>query len=65
MGRIISILFIGLSGYFIFQNRYRAMNVIFRNAFIRRIIVSSVMGIPGVRDRLLSMVFPTGSAKLY
>lgn len=65
MGRILSIILIGLSGYLIFQNRYRAMNVIFRNSFLRRIIVSSFMGIPGVRNRLLKMVFPTGSAESY
>ncbi len=65
MGRILSIILIGLSGYFIFQNRYRVMNVIFRNSFLRQIIVSSFMGIPGVRERILNMVFPTGSAKSY
>ncbi|KAB2338517.1 hypothetical protein F7731_02855 [Cytobacillus depressus] len=64
MGRILlSILAIGISGYLIFQNRYRAMNVLFRNALLRRIFVSSLMGLPGVKDRMLKMVFPSSSSE--
>lgn len=62
MGRILSILLIGLGGYFLFQNRYRAMNVLFKNPVLRRLAVSSFMGIPGVRDRMMKMVFPPGPA---
>lgn len=63
MGRILSIIMIGIGGYVIFQNRYRAMNILFRNALLRRIFVSSIMGIPGVRDRLMKMVFPPSPAE--
>lgn len=65
MGRIISIIMIGVSGYFLFQNRYRAMNVLFRSAMLRRIFVSSIMGLPGVRDRLMKFVFPAGPAETH
>lgn len=65
MGRILSIIMIGLGGYFIFLNRYRAMNLLFRNAILRRIFVSSIMGLPGVRDRLLKLVFPPGPAETH
>ncbi|MEH7124527.1 hypothetical protein V7127_14985 [Bacillus sp. JJ1773] len=65
MGRIISIIMIGVSGYLIFQNRYRAMNVLFRNAILRRIFVNSIMGLPGVKDRLMKLVFPPGPAETH
>ncbi|MBS4191291.1 hypothetical protein KHA94_13965 [Bacillus sp. FJAT-49705] len=65
MGRIFSIILIGLGSYFIFQNRYRAMNMLFKNAFLRRILVSVFMGIPWVRNRLMKMVFPSGPAELH
>ncbi|MFE8695441.1 hypothetical protein ACFYKT_03595 [Cytobacillus sp. FJAT-53684] len=61
MSRILSVLMIGLGGYFVFQYRYRVMNVLFKNPFLRRIAVSSFMGIPGVRDRMMKMVFPPGA----
>ncbi|WNS74295.1 hypothetical protein RRV45_15400 [Bacillus sp. DTU_2020_1000418_1_SI_GHA_SEK_038] len=65
MGRIISIIMIGVSGYFLFQNRYRAMNVLFRSTILRRIFVSSIMGLPGVKDRLMKLVFSTGPAETH
>lgn len=64
MGRILTIMLIGLGGYFIFQNRYRAMNILFRNSLLRRLLVNSFMGIPGVRDRLMKMVFSSSPAEL-
>jgi hypothetical protein len=64
MGRILTYLMIGLGGYLIFQNRYRAMNLVFKSGFLRRIAVSSFMGIPGVRDRMMKMVFPPGPAEM-
>ena len=63
MGRILSIILIGLGGYFIYQNRYRAMNVFLRNSLIRSILVNCLMGLPGVRERLMRMVFPSGPVK--
>ncbi|QED48633.1 hypothetical protein [Cytobacillus dafuensis] len=65
MGRIFSIILIGLGSYFIFQNRYRALNMIIKNSFLRRIFVSTFMGLPGVRNQLMKMVFPSGPAELH
>lgn len=65
MGRFLSIMLIGLGGYFIFQNRYRAMNVLFRNSLIRSILVNSFMGLPGVRERIMKMMFPSGPAEMH
>ncbi|MFO1443470.1 hypothetical protein KDN24_09650 [Bacillus sp. Bva_UNVM-123] len=61
MGRFIWIIVIALSGLFIFQNRYRVLNIIFKNAILRRIMVSSLLGIPGIRERLMRMLFPSDS----
>lgn len=61
MGRFIWIIIIGLSGLFIFQNRYRVLNIMFKNAILRRIMVSSLLGIPGIRERLMRMMFPSES----
>ncbi|MBP2243368.1 hypothetical protein J2Z40_004006 [Cytobacillus eiseniae] len=58
MGRIMSLLLLVLGGYYLFYNRYRAMNVLFKYPLIRRVAVSSFMGIPGIRDRMMKMVFP-------
>jgi len=63
MGRLLSIILIGISGYFVYQNRYRALNIIFKNAMIRKILVGSFMGIPGIRNRLMNLVFPSGPAE--
>lgn len=63
MSRLFSILAIGLGGYFIYQNRYRLINVIFGYPFIRRFLVSSFMGFPGVRDRMMKTVFSPPAAE--
>ncbi|MBU8879384.1 hypothetical protein BGM26_10350 [Bacillus sp. FJAT-29790] len=62
MGRLLSIFMIGLGGYLVFQNRYRVMNVLFGNSFIRRILVNSFMSLPGIRDRMMKSVFPSSPA---
>lgn len=55
--KIISIFMIGLAGYYLFENKYRVMNGLLGNRFIRRLAVSSLMGVPGVRNKMLKTVF--------
>lgn len=57
MGRIISILLIGIGGYLAFQNRFRLINVVFGNRMIRRFFVTSLMSLPLFRNRMMSTVF--------
>ncbi|WP_026584496.1 hypothetical protein [Bacillus sp. J33] len=63
MSRLLSIFMIGLGGYFAYHNRYRLINVLFGNAILRRVVVSSIMSFPGVRDRMMSSVFSSGTSE--
>ncbi|MDZ5470999.1 hypothetical protein SM124_04450 (plasmid) [Bacillus sp. 31A1R] len=58
MSRLLSILLIGLGGYYIIQNRFRVLNVVFGNPMIRRLFVRSIMSFPVVRNRMMKSVFP-------
>jgi hypothetical protein len=58
MSRLLSIILIVLGGYYLFQKRFRVLNMILGNSIIRRIFVSFFMNIPGVRDRIMGTVFP-------
>ncbi|MBM4762291.1 hypothetical protein [Bacillus sp. B15-48] len=55
--RALSIVILAFTGYYIYQNRYRVMNRILGNAILRRFAVRSLMGIPGVRDRMMKTIF--------
>lgn len=55
--KMISIFMLGLAGYFLFENRYRVMNVLLGNRFLRTLAVSSIMGLPGVRSKMMQSVF--------
>ena len=55
--RVFSIFMIGLAGYYLFENRYRVMNGLLGNRFLRRVAVSSLMGLPGVKNKMLQSVF--------
>jgi hypothetical protein len=57
MSKIISIFLIGISGYYLFQKRFRVLNVVFGNTIIRRLFVSSLMNIPAIRNRMMGSVF--------
>lgn len=57
MYRILSILLIGLGGYWLIQNRFRLVNVLFGNRVIRRFFVTSLMSIPFIKNRMMSTVF--------
>lgn len=57
MFRLISVLLIGIGGYWVLQNRFRVVNMILGNRFIRRFFVSSFMSLPLVRDQMMKTVF--------
>lgn len=57
MGRLLSILLIGIGGYWVLQNRFRVVNLVLGNRFIRRFFVSSFMNLPFVRDQMMKTVF--------
>lgn len=61
MFRILSILFMGFGGYFIFKKRFRFLNTALGNPMIRKIAVSAFMRIPGMRNRIMGSVFSQGS----
>lgn len=60
--RMLSIFMIGLAAYFLYENKYRVMNGLLGNRFLRRLAVGSLMSLPGVRSRLLQSVF-TGTGQ--
>ncbi|MEW9107740.1 hypothetical protein ACQCT6_02140 [Cytobacillus gottheilii] len=57
MGKFVSIFVIGLSGYLFFQNRYRLLNFVLSNVWLRRFVVGSFLNMPGMRDRMMNSVF--------
>lgn len=57
MSRFFSILIIGSIGYWIIQNRYRIMNFVLSNRWIRSFTVSTLMNIPFIRQQMMGAVF--------
>jgi hypothetical protein len=57
MSRIISILAIGVGGYYLYQNRFRVVNVVLGSTVLRRLFVTSLMNVPGVRNKMMKSVF--------
>lgn len=58
MRKVLSLLLIGIGGYYLFQKRYRLVNFLIGNAFTRRLFVSALMNIPSVKSRMMNIVFP-------
>lgn len=58
MSRIITLFLLGLGGYFLFQKRYRVVNFIIDKPLLRRFFVTVAMNIPGVKGKIMNMVFP-------
>jgi hypothetical protein len=65
MPRIISFLLIGLGGYWVLQNRFRVVNMIMGNRFLRRFFVSSFMSLPYIRNQMMKTVFSGGNGSQY
>lgn len=58
MSRMITSIFtIGTIIYFAFRYRYRLLNLIVGTGWMRRIAVGTVMGMPGVRRKMMKAVF--------
>ena len=55
--KMVSIFMLGLAGYFVFENRYRFMNMLLGNRFLRRVAVGSIMGMPGIRSKMMNSLF--------
>ncbi|WP_034645665.1 hypothetical protein [Bacillus methanolicus] len=54
-----SILMIGTVVYLVYQNRYRLINLLFGNSFIRRLLIKIFMNVPGVKNKIIQSVFPS------
>ncbi|HEO8418649.1 hypothetical protein [Niallia sp. FSL W8-0635] len=65
MSRVFSILLIALGGYFLFQKRYRVINSVLRNPFIRKYAVRILMSIPSVKRTMMNSVFGRSSNTIY
>ncbi|WP_462412219.1 hypothetical protein [Neobacillus sp. Marseille-QA0830] len=58
MSRILStIIMIGSLGFIVYRYRYRIMNILLGLSWMRRLAVSSMMRLPGVKQRLMGSVF--------
>ncbi|TCN22868.1 hypothetical protein EV146_10921 [Mesobacillus foraminis] len=55
--RLMSFFCLLMASYFVYQNRYRVMNILLGNTILRRLAVSSLMGMPGFRRRMFQSVF--------
>ncbi|MCH6266622.1 MULTISPECIES: hypothetical protein [Neobacillus] len=52
-----SIIMIGSLGYFAYRFRYRIINTLLSSGWLRRIAVSSMMSLPGIKRRMMQSVF--------
>lgn len=52
-----SILMIGTAGYAVYRYRYRLINVILGTGWVRKAAVSTIMGLPGTKKKLMETVF--------
>ncbi|CAG9609370.1 hypothetical protein [Pseudoneobacillus rhizosphaerae] len=52
-----SIIMIGTLGYTLYRYRYRLMNLVLGTGYLRRVLVRSMMSLPGIRKRMMSVVF--------
>lgn len=58
MARLMTlIIMIGTIGYTIFRYRYRLMNMFLGTGYLRKWIVRSMMSFPGIRKRMMNLVF--------
>jgi hypothetical protein len=65
MSKFVSIILIGLAGYYLIQKRYRFLNVIFRSPIFRQYFIRFIMNIPGLRKKMLNTVFSRPKSTIY
>lgn len=54
---ISSILMIGSIGYFAYRYRFRILNLLLASGWLRKIAVGSIMGLPGIKNKMMQSVF--------
>ncbi|OCA91109.1 hypothetical protein A8F94_04415 [Bacillus sp. FJAT-27225] len=52
-----SMVVLGTAGYLLYRNRYRVMNSVLGTGWVRKAAVSTFMGMPGMRDKVMNTVF--------
>lgn len=52
-----SILMIGTAGYLVYRYRFRLLNALIGTGWIRRIAVGSLLGLPGIKNKMMQAVF--------
>ncbi|WP_066365791.1 hypothetical protein [Neobacillus fumarioli] len=52
-----SIFMIGSIGYVVFRYRYRIINALLGFGFFRRLAVTSMMSMPGIKRKMMQTVF--------
>lgn len=57
MLKILYLMLMVVGGYFLLQKRFRVLNFILRNSIVRRFVVSSLMNIPAIRNRMTGIIF--------
>lgn len=57
MSRLFSMVLVGIGGYYAYKNRFRLVNIVLGSPMIRRIVVSSLMNVPYVRNLMTKTVF--------
>ncbi|OZM57684.1 hypothetical protein CIB95_04755 [Lottiidibacillus patelloidae] len=57
MSMIVRLFIVAISGYFLYQKRYKVLNALMSIRGIRQIIVSLTMRIPGVREKFIHQAF--------
>ena len=54
---ILRIIVLAIASLFVYRYRYRLMNVIFGQSWLRKIAVRSFMLFPSVRERMVGQMF--------
>jgi hypothetical protein len=59
MSMVVRLMIVAISGYFLYQRRYKVLNALMSIQGIRQIVVSLMMKIPGVREKFIHQAFRT------
>ncbi|MGE8078135.1 hypothetical protein [Peribacillus loiseleuriae] len=62
---IVKITMIGTAVYFGYHYRYRLMNLVLANSFLRKLLVSGTFGSRAVREKMLQGLFGEGNGTNY
>lgn len=62
---IMKIMMVGMVVYFGYHCRYRLLNLILANSFLRKLLVSGTFGSRAVREKMLQGLFSGGNGTNY